>query len=205
MTPYKQGFIDKCAELEIDPAKLIKFSQEVEEVKKKKKRKSMHPALKALIGAGVLGGGAYAGYKLAPEGVKDRLRSILAHLNPRHKEITDPGGMHENLDAGEIAARLKEDLKPTDTGDRHLEETMPRRLLDLFKPNYSDPGGKHEYPLTAEELSREPEALITDPFGAHRNLDSEAILSRLKQDLEPTDLGGRHIKMDDSNPLGLPE
>jgi hypothetical protein len=140
MTPYKQGFIDKCAELEIDPNKLIKFSQEVEEAKKKKKRKSMHPALKALIGAGVLGGGAYAGYKLAPEGVKDKLRSIIAHLNPRYKEITDPGGMHENLDAAEIAARLKEDLRPTDTGD-------------LFKPNYSDPGGKHEYPLTAEELS----------------------------------------------------
>jgi hypothetical protein len=141
MTPYKQGFIDKCAELEIDPNKLIKFSQEVEEAKKKKKRKSMHPALKALIGAGVLGGGAYAGYRLAPDETKENLRRVMRSIKnvfsktddgypADYKQITDPGGRHINPDADEIAARLKEDLKPTDTGGRHLPPLPPVEQLD---------------------------------------------------------------------------
>jgi hypothetical protein len=37
---------------------------------------------------------------------------------------------------------------------------MPRLLLNRLSPEYNelytDPGGKHEYPLTAEELAVEP-------------------------------------------------
>jgi hypothetical protein len=125
MTAYQQGFIDKCAELDIDPNKLIESAQKalkIHEAKKKKnkgmliesaqnalkiheankkkskgmlieraqnalkiheskkKSKGMHPALKALIGAGVLGGGAYAGYRLAPESTRENIQRIIQRL-----------------------------------------------------------------------------------------------------------------------------
>jgi hypothetical protein len=100
--------------------------------------RNKHIITGALLGAVLTGLGSKALGPSLPGTVLRTDDDIIAYINRRRKpqpEITDPGKPHPNLDAKEIEARLKEDLKPWDTGGRHLLPTLSERIKVMLAPS----------------------------------------------------------------------